>query len=110
MHFRVFYFAIIIVLFILIQCYDLFRKEDPYEIKIKKEKRMNNLAVKSVTANMSRELDTFISKNGKYGCIIIGMLLLYDLSIKAMERDYAVKFSADKEKGIDFNLSKPQLV
>ena len=56
----------------------------------------------TVTKDMAERL----LSNGKYGCIALGMILLYTLCEDAMEKRYAFNASCSEVK-IDFNFTPP---
>jgi len=66
---------------------------------------MKNGICKDFGSSLLKELDSFLNKNGKNGCIALGLCLLYAVSRNAMDKEYSVDFSMSRENGISLKLS-----
>lgn len=70
---------------------------------------MNNIMTAKTGFIRSKEAMSFIKNGGKYGCIALGIYGLYDLCVRAMEKDYAFNVDVDLEGKVHFNF-KPSTV
>ena len=68
---------------------------------------MNNIIKTTTAAGISKEVYGLVKKGGKYGCIALGICVLYDLCVKAMDQHYAFNVSLDQEGKVSFKFSPP---
>ena len=73
---------------------------------------MSNIMASNIGFRMSKEMVSLIKNGGKYGCVALGIITLYDLCVRAMEKGYAfnINFDPEGKVGINFTPSKSTTV
>ena len=69
---------------------------------------MSNIMTSKIGFRMNKETLSLIKNGGKYGCVALGIVALYDLCVRAMEKGYAfsINFDPEGKVGINFTQSK----
>lgn len=69
---------------------------------------MSNIMTSKIGFRMNKETLSLIKNGGKYGCVALGIVALYDLCVRAMEKGYAfnINFDPEGKVGINFTPSK----
>ena len=69
---------------------------------------MSNIMTSKIGFRMNKETLSLIKNGGKYGCVALGIVALYDLCVRAMEKRYAfsINFDPEGKVGINFTPSK----
>lgn len=69
---------------------------------------MNNNIMTIKPGFMTGKMNKEAMKNGgKYGCAVLGLYLLHDLCVRAMDKNFAFKVSLDPKGKIDFSVTPP---
>lgn len=69
------------------------------------KKHMSNIMAAKAGFNMSKEVESPIKNGGKYGCVALGIVALYDLCVKAIEKGYAFNINFDPEGKVSINFT-----